>query len=124
MADITQSDVLAFAPELAAANISVTAQTAILAYVNYFDPSAFDEDDTGPTFYLARVYLAAHLETITKRGGSGAVGPLVAQSIGGVRRSYGLIAGQAGIYALGTTLYGMEFLSILQMSVAGLPMLI
>lgn len=87
---IVWADVTALAPELA--TLSVSAQTAILAYANVaFNESMFKADDSSGVsspLKMARVYLAAHLGTTSKGAGSAAAGPLIEESDGRLMRKF------------------------------------
>lgn len=120
MIDIVQSDVTDFASELAT-GVSANAWTNVLAYVNQFNMTA---DDTDEDRYLARVYLCAHILTVGKRASSAASGPLTSESVGGVRRSYGLIATATSASSLNSTRYGQLYSDILGASLTGGPMLV
>lgn len=84
MADITWQDVVDVAPKLA--NYSAGGQLKILALVNQdLSPADFGGVDD-PRFTLARVYLAAHLGTLSRF----AFGVITGESEGGVSRSYAI----------------------------------
>lgn len=117
---VTKTDVLAIAPELT--TISDEAWADILAYVNTMSPKGICND--AATFRLARILLAAHYGTISKRAFTGAAGPVVSEAAGGLRRAYGLVALSSADAALGQTMYGMQYLGILRSSCAHGPLLI
>jgi len=137
IAAITVDDVLAMAPELN--TVTDPAWIDILAYVNVHDLTKFNyatvpcvpglnfgnTSEDGQTARMARIYLAAHMGKMLKLGGSAAAGPVTGESVGGVRRSYGLIAQIPGwLASLSTTRYGQLYLEIVGMSLAALPMVI
>jgi hypothetical protein len=118
-AEITWDDVAAFAPELTDADEIV--RSGILAYVN----ATFNPDDWGgtaaPALRLARIYLAAHLGTLTKRGQSGKAGPISSESVGGISRSYATFSYPS---ILTTTPYGQALLELINRSAARAPVVI
>ncbi len=86
MADIIWSDVEAVAPELS--TVDSNAQSMILAYVNdALSVSAFG-GETSPKLRLARIYLAAHVGTLSSHGGNPTAGPVTAESADNISRSY------------------------------------
>ena len=119
VAAIMDQDVLDVAPELS--TLRTLAWVGILNYVNELDLTGLGETPT--VTRLARVYLAAHFGSMTKRAGAGIAGPVTSESAGGIRRSYGLLMlpGQTG---LGATLYGQLYESILNMSNAHGPFVV
>ena len=117
---IIQSDVTDFAQELSA--VSSGAWVDVLAYVNEWDSTILG--DSAQTIRMARIFLAAHLGTMSIRGADGSAGPVVGESAGALRRSYGQLAMAASVYALGMTPYGLQFLSLLSMSNARGPFLV
>src|SRR3982750_2608932 len=92
MNDIIKADVLAVAPELSTLSDQFWLDT--LVYANEFD---FTSVDTEQTVRMARIFLCAHLGSRAKRSGSGVAGPVTSEAAGGVRRSYGLVAGAGGM---------------------------
>ena len=121
MADIDWDMVIALAPELTT-GVTEDAQDMILAHVNAdLDASMFDGED-GPTFRLARIWLAAHLATAGASGSGGATGPVTSESVGGMSVSYGTLATTAA--AIGTSTYGRLYLELVQNSFARLPLVI
>ncbi len=121
--DIVWADVLGIAPELS--TISDAGRVPILWYVNQMTNAGVDPGGglASPTLRLARIFLAAHYGTVSKRGG-GPAGPVTSESAGGLRRSYGLIAAPTGTYGLGSTTYGLAYLSVLSMSDAHGPIVL
>ncbi len=121
MSAILESDVLSYAPELA--SLDAGAWTLILAFVNELQATAMTPAGEGPLLKLARILLAAHYGTISRRGPSGATGPVTSEAAGAVRRSYGLVALASSDASLGATGYGQQFLGVLSMSLANGPRL-
>jgi hypothetical protein len=122
-AAIVKSDVTDAASELATSAIpTANAWTDILAYVNTFDLTLTGED--AQTDRMAKIYLAAHMATMEKRAASNAAGPMTSESVGGIRRSYGLLAQFASDSSLKSTRYGQLYLEILGASLAGGPMVV
>jgi hypothetical protein len=85
VADIAWSDVTAVDAALSA--VSAGAQTMFLAEANALYASAFD-GTSGPRYKLARVYLAAHRGRVSLESASGAAGPVVSKTIGGMSKTY------------------------------------
>lgn len=119
MDDIIKADVLAIASELS--TLSDQAWLDLLSYVNEFD---FSSLDTVQTVRMARIFLAAHFGTRTKKAAVGAVGPVISEAAGGVRRAYGFNSSTADVNELGSTMYGLTLISILSMSGAHGPFLV
>lgn len=119
MVDITQADVIDFAPELA--TVSESTWERILAYVNELDMTGVGE--TEATTMLARLYLAAHMATTTKRGSSASAGPVTSESVGGVRRSYANVAATSAS-SLSSTRYGQMYSEVLNASLASCPVVV
>ena len=116
---VDKAAVLAVAAELSSVLDAVWA--VWLPWANEFDLSQTGATDA--TVTLARIYLAAHMVTMSKRGSSAAAGPLTGESAGGLRRSYGLVSmNGAGSFPL--TRYGQLFLDLLDQSPAKGPFLI
>lgn len=107
---IVWSDVVAIAPELAATGTAQ--QDAILAMVGrqVADPCAWGDylDD-------AAKFLAAHYGTLARSKGKG---PVTAEAVGQVSRSYGDMTKLAG--SLGLTSYGVEYERIARLTTLGL----
>lgn len=118
MDDITKADVLDIDAALVASD---DAWVWILAYVNRFDLTQVEEDED--TAQLARIYLAAHMVKASKAGAGSAAGPVTSESVGGVRRSYALVA-MSSASSLRTTRYGQLFLDIVSASLANGPFLV
>lgn len=122
MEDIIRTDVLAVAPELSTSALNDQFWVDALSYCNEMD---FTSLDTDQTVRMARIYLCAHMGTRAKKGATGAVGPVISEAAGGVRRAYGFSSTSAiTANVLGTTSYGITLLTILGMSGAAGPMLI
>lgn len=120
MADIDWDMVVTLAPELS--TVTEDAQDLILAHVNSdLDSSMFDGED-GPTYRLARIWLAAHLAVNGATSSGAAVGPITSESVGGMSRSYGTF--NTTDAAAATTTYGRLYLSLVQNSLARLPLVI
>lgn len=120
-APIVQSDVTGFAPALTSL-VTSGALADILAYVNEQDLTVLGE--TVQVDRMAKIFLAAHIGTLTLRGTSGAAGPVTSQSAGTLRQSFGMYAAWAGSGALGSTAFGQMYLDILSMSQAAGPMVL
>ena len=119
VANITKGDVVGVAAELSSVSDAVWA--VWLPWANEFDLS--QTGATGATVTLARIYLAAHMVTMSKRGSSAAAGPLTGESAGGLRRSYGLVS-MSGTGSFPLTRYGQLFLDLLDQSPVNGPFLI
>jgi hypothetical protein len=119
VAAVLRTDVLAIAPELS--TLTDQAWVDILAYVNATSASAFDDITA---HRLARIFLAAHLGTASKRAASGAVGPVIAEAVGGLRRSYANSAASTDTSSLSQTMYGNQYLAILKSSGTAGPFLV
>jgi hypothetical protein len=118
--DITWDDVIVIASELA--DVAEGAQDIILAYVNgalsvsMFKPAALK---------LARIYLAAHIATVTAEDGDGAaIGPVISESVGGISRTYAAISAVTRGDGFDATSYGQTFGFLVRTSRARLPRVI
>jgi hypothetical protein len=119
--DIVKQDVLDHAAELS--EVEDAAWARILAYVNRFDLSWVGEDDDTTT--MARIYLAAHIGLTIKPGSSvTAAGPVVSESVGGVRRTYANLATSTTESSLSSTKYGRQYNQILTSSLVNGPFLV
>lgn len=118
MVDIVKTDVLAIAPELS--TVVDAAWTDILAYVNQV---VLTECDSDIDRRLARIFLAAHLGTVSKRGVTGAAGPLTSESAGGVKRSYAPPS-STDVSSMSSTRYGLQYIDILGASLVHGPMVV
>lgn len=120
MADITWTNVTDHASELS--TVGAAAQTDILGFVNQsLDPALFD-GETGYKTKLARVYLAAHFGKATLAGSGGAAGAVQSMSADGLSVSFATMAATLDDPTLmGTTVYGIRYLSILNASAARGP---
>lgn len=123
MAAIVTQDVLDYAPELASVN-SGAWTLLILPYVNSLGADGIGGGEGGATLRIARVLLAAHYGTVSKRGKTGASGPLTSKAVGQVRESFGLVALASADASLGATGYGQQFIGIISMSLAAGPRLV
>lgn len=121
---IIKQDVLEFAPELS--KIKDGAWAAILAFVNSFTSLGIDigGGEQSSLLRLARIFLAAHYGTVSRRSPSGAAGPTTSEAAGAVRRSYGLVALAANDAGFGSTGWGQQLLCLLSMSDAHGPFLV
>lgn len=122
MAAIVKQDVLEFAPELSSVND--VAWEVILSFANTLTSDAVGGGETGSTVRFLRILLAAHYGAISKRGPTGAAGPVTSEAAGAIRRSYGLVALASSDASLGSTGYGQQFLGVLSMSLANGPRLL
>lgn len=112
MASIIWTDVTGFAPEVS--TVTVAAQTAILAHVNTaLDPAYFGGEEHA-ALKFARILYAAHLGTTSKRGASGAVGPVVSESLGPASRQYGWTGAVSGSKDFDSTPYGRELRQLMR----------
>jgi hypothetical protein len=96
---ISWGDVSAIAPELA--TLEARAQEMILGIVD----AQVDASTWGELADIGRVYLAAHLATISRRAGAG--GPVTAEKLGPMAQSYGFSGGT--VRSFDSTGYGMEY---------------
>lgn len=121
---IVWADVTALAPELS--SLSTAAQTAILAYVNVaFDESMFKADDSSgvsSSLKTARVYLAAHLGTMTRLQGMAVAGPLIEESDGRLMRKFAVVT--AANTSFSGTSYGDLLTWMINTSRARYPMVL
>lgn len=112
MASIIWSDVLAHAPELSI--VSSGAQADILAVANtVLDVSQFG-GETAPKTKLARIYFAAHFATIDAQGSTGATGPVIGESVGGLSRQYASNSPMGTDPLWEKTPYGQAFRALLR----------
>jgi hypothetical protein len=115
---ITWADVTKVAAELA--TLPVGTQSAILGYVaTLLAPDAWgDKLDMGST------YLAAHLGTLAKRGGTGPAGPITSESEGPLSVSYAAppLGADDAFYA--TTTYGHTYLWLVKSLAARVGMVL
>lgn len=125
MADITWTQVVAFAPKLS--TLDSGAQDTLLAWVNAggnaIDPAAFG-GESSPTTTLARIYLAAHAGTMSKQGGAGAAGPVVGKMAGGVQVQYATPSGGVVFDSLDGTAFGKMYRMLCRTSLAAGPHLL
>ncbi len=122
MVAIIKQDVLNYAPELS--RVSDPAWDLILDFANGLTAESIGGGEDGAILKLCRVLLAAHYGVISRRGLSGATGPVTSEAAGAVRRSYGLVALASSDASLGATGYGQQFLGVLSMSLANGPRLV
>lgn len=123
MAPIGKQDVLDFAPELSTVSEGAW-NLSILPYANRLTADGIGGGEDGIDLRDARVLLAAHMATISKRGKSGAAGPMTSEAVGAARRSFGLVALAEADASLGATGYGQQLLGLLSWSLAAGPRLL
>lgn len=106
--NILRTDVLAVAPQLS--TLPDAAWVMILALVNDFDW------DCDPVLKkLALCFFGAHLGTVSgSTGASGATGPVISESAGGLKRTYAQATSTASVADLNRTTYGQQFLALLK----------
>ena len=121
MAAITWLDVTGIAPELV--SLSIDAQTLILNYVNEaLDITVFDGED-GALVKALRVYLAAHIGTMTSRANSNKSGAVTDKSLGPQSTKWASNESKfAGQY--GDTQYGVLYSTFVNTSSARGPILL
>lgn len=117
MAAIVWADVVAFAPQLS--TVASTVQTDILAHVNTALNVVTFGGESAPRLRLARIYLAAHVGTVTSGGGSAAAGPVTSESDGTISRSYASVSTAASDTE--STSYGQMYAHLIRTSAARLP---
>lgn len=125
MTPIVKQDVINAASDVAT-GVSDELWVDVLNYVNQFTLSCVDSDYDRR---LARIYLAAHILSYGKQaaseGSSGKAGPVISESVGGVRRSYGFVAtASAALSNTQATKYGKTYDLIIGASGAAGPMLV
>ncbi len=114
---ILWTDVSDLAPELA--SLAIAAQNAILVYVNAaFDESKFKTE----ALKMARVYLAAHLGTLTRLQGMAIAGPLIEESDGRLMRKFAVLTAENTTF--GGTSYGELLQFMINTSRARFPMVL
>jgi hypothetical protein len=123
VAAIAKQDVLDFAPELATVSDRAWDHT-ILPYANRLTADGIGGGEDGADLRLARVLLAAHMGAISKRGKTGAAGPMTSEAVGAARRSFGLVALAEADASLGATGYGQQLLGLIHWSLAAGPRLL
>lgn len=106
---ITWDDVVNIAPELV--DVAEATQDAILDDVAL----QLNDDIWGARINIGAKYLAAHLASITNRGG--AVGQVTEEKVGEVSRSYAVDSASGGGSGLDDTSYGQEFQRLLRTNV-------
>jgi hypothetical protein len=98
---ITWADVVGLAPELF--GVPISAQDAILTYVNNFSVDAWGDD---ATLRLGRIYMSAHLGTKqVQASGGGATGEVTSETVGRISRTF-KVSDNTSSSALDTTAYG------------------
>ena len=118
MDDIIKTDVLAIASGLS--TLEDQAWLDLLTYVNEFDFTTLDSDQT---VRMARILLAAHLGMSIKKAPVGAVGPVISEAAGGVRRAYGF-SSSSSTEGLEASMYGQTLKTILMSSGAHGPFVV
>ncbi len=124
--DIYKFDVLAMAPELT--TLTELAWVDILAFANAMSPVGFDNDPSAYRF--AKILLCAHYGTVSRRasssGSSGTSGPVIREAAGGLQRSYAPTgaSSSASTSNFTQTMYGQQYLSLLQMCAPHGPFLV
>ncbi len=108
---ILKSDVLAIASQLS--TMSDATWVMVLAFVN-----SMEGLDMEPELRkLALCFLAAHLGTLAgTEGASGATTSVIAESAGGLKRTYAQPTASSTVSELGRTTYGQQYLALLNMS--------
>lgn len=116
MADITWINVVDHAKKLADPAVDTDAQADILADANAtFKVTEFPGGESGAKLKLARIYYAAHFGTTIQEGGGGAAaGTVVAETAGGLSRSYASAASIASSSGFDQTPYGRLLLTLIR----------
>lgn len=125
MSAIIWADVTAIAPELS--TVSDDAQDSILAHVNTALAVDIFGGESAPKTRLARIYLAAHLGSASRTGSSGAsgaAGPVVSESAGGLSRSYANLTSASGTGGLSSSTYGQLFEALVGSTPARCPVVV
>ena len=117
---ITPALVLSIAPELSDPGLTDEAWADLLTWVSEFDLTQTLIGGTAAEDRMFKLYFAAHLATLSARGGSGASGPVVSEAVGLARRSYGFTGGDL-FFGLGLTPYGQECITLLSFTFAMFP---
>lgn len=114
-APISWNDVLTLPGTAKLASVDPFWQESVLSYVNAVVgiPIVFD-GESGPKTRLARIYLAAHMGTKMPQFGA-----VSSESAGGLSRSYAVPPVTND--GLGTTVWGREYLGLVNRSIARLP---
>ena len=121
MAAIDWDDVVSHAPELSTTDVD--AQDDILDHVNTALVVAKFGGESSGRLKLARIYLAAHLASVSGQGGVGVAGPVTSETAGGLSRTYAVLSATAQQELQGST-YGQLFLDLVRTSSARGPMVI
>ncbi len=98
---ITWADVLKVAPALS--TMSPDQQTLFLGFAS----TTLNATEFGDKYDMACIYFVAHLATVTKNGANGPGGPVSAESVGQVSRSYAVP--QASDPSWGSTMFGRMY---------------
>ena len=123
MAVITWVDVTNHAAELSA--VVVAAQTDVLAHVNTALAVAVFGGEAAAKTKLARIYLAAHLGTLSLPSSSGAAsGAVIEEKVGDISRKYAdASSGTTAGSGLDATVYGLQFKALARTTVARFPLI-
>jgi hypothetical protein len=119
---IVWGEVAAIAPTLA--NTNPYTQGAILEYVNTALHVECWGGEGSPQLRLARLYMAAHMGTVSSSGASGAAGPVTSETAGGLTRSYGFMSSTEADPLLDATPYGRMYRELLMRSAARSPIVL
>lgn len=117
MAAITWTNVTDHAPELS--TVAAAVQTDLIGLVEQLNADEFGGEDDY-RYKLARIYLAAHLGTISLSGGNIATGGVQSERVGDVSRTYSTTT-LIDPDALDSTSYGREYKAMLRRSPAAFP---
>ncbi len=120
MAAVTWADVVAKVPAPELESLVEDAQDDILAYVHETLNVRKLGGEKSARLRRARLLLAAHIGTLCKRGAVPIAGPVIAESRGGLSRSYALIT-TAASGPFGATTYGQAYEALIRTSAARLP---
>lgn len=112
MAVLLWSDVSALIPEMS--TIPDPVQVAVLEYINDALAADFFGGEDSITYKNARIYLAAHVATLSTAGSSAPGGPVIAESEGGLSRSYAVILAVASCSTHPETSYGRLYDSLVR----------
>ena len=118
MADITWTHVTNFASELT--GVDAAAQTDILSFVNTELDATECGGESSARYKMMRVYLAAHLATLTTGGSAAsAAGPVISEKAGDLSVGYAQLASSGDWdVLLDSTSYGKMYRMLLRTSPA------
>lgn len=115
---MTWVELTAYQPAFASIPFEVQAQ--LLAWVDETVSKAAFGGDTKASYKLAQLYLLAHACTLYRRGcesvESGAAGPVLSESAGGLSVSYANGASVGSFSAYESTPYGAMYLELIRTS--------